>query len=101
MPPAGSSRFSDGIRTLEQVIDEVIAHQAAHLMMLKGAVITCDRKDTRMAGSHPYPHPHHDSTAPRGPEDLYTSPPPWDIGRPQPAFLALADAGAFRGRVLD
>jgi cyclopropane fatty-acyl-phospholipid synthase-like methyltransferase len=35
------------------------------------------------------------------PEDLYATPPPWDIGRPQPAFLALADAGAIRGRVLD
>jgi hypothetical protein len=32
---------------------------------------------------------------------LYSSPPPWDIGRPQPAFLALAGAGAIRGRVLD
>jgi SAM-dependent methyltransferase len=28
-------------------------------------------------------------------------PPPWDIGRPQPAVVRLADAGAFRGRVLD
>jgi SAM-dependent methyltransferase len=27
--------------------------------------------------------------------------PPWDIGRPQPAFAALAEAGAVRGRVLD
>jgi cyclopropane fatty-acyl-phospholipid synthase-like methyltransferase len=27
--------------------------------------------------------------------------PPWDIGRPQPAFLELADQGALRGRVLD
>ncbi|MDQ2882324.1 MAG: class I SAM-dependent methyltransferase [Actinomycetota bacterium] len=45
--------------------------------------------------------PNHGSWAPRGPDDLYTSPPPWDIGRPQPAFLALADAGAIRGRVLD
>jgi SAM-dependent methyltransferase len=27
--------------------------------------------------------------------------PPWDIGRPQPAFLELADAGALQGRVLD
>jgi hypothetical protein len=38
VPPAGSSRFSDGSRTLEQVIDEVIAHQAAHLVTLKRAV---------------------------------------------------------------
>jgi cyclopropane fatty-acyl-phospholipid synthase-like methyltransferase len=41
---------------------------------------------------------------PRRAEDfdaLYTGTPPWDIGRPQPAFLALAEAGAVRGRVLD
>jgi SAM-dependent methyltransferase len=35
------------------------------------------------------------------PEDLYTSRPPWDIGRPQPAFRALADTGTITGRVLD
>jgi ubiquinone/menaquinone biosynthesis C-methylase UbiE len=28
-------------------------------------------------------------------------PPPWDIGRPQPALLALARAGALTGPVLD
>jgi SAM-dependent methyltransferase len=27
--------------------------------------------------------------------------PPWDIGRPQPAFLRLADEGLLAGRVLD
>jgi cyclopropane fatty-acyl-phospholipid synthase-like methyltransferase len=32
---------------------------------------------------------------------LYQGTPPWDIGRPQPAFLALAEAGGLRGRVLD
>jgi SAM-dependent methyltransferase len=40
----------------------------------------------------------------RRPEDFnatYSGTPPWDIGRPQPAFAALADAGAIRGRVLD
>src|SRR5258706_1571198 len=47
------------------------------------------------------PHPHRDSGEPGGPDDLYASPPPRDIGRPQPAFLALADAGAIWGRVLD
>lgn len=35
------------------------------------------------------------------PNDLYALKPPWDIDRPQPAFAALADAGAIRGRVLD
>ena len=41
---------------------------------------------------------------PRRPEELdasYAGTPPWDIGRPQPAFLALAEAGTIRGRVLD
>jgi len=56
-------------------------------------------KDMHMADLHPHLHP--GSGQPRGPEDLYTGTPPWDIGRPQPAFLALADAGAIRGRVLD
>jgi ubiquinone/menaquinone biosynthesis C-methylase UbiE len=27
--------------------------------------------------------------------------PPWEIGAPQPALLALADSGALRGRILD
>ncbi len=35
-------------------------------------------------------------------DDSYTSSsPPWDIGRPQPAFLRLADAGALTGALLD
>lgn len=42
--------------------------------------------------TRPYPH---------APDDLYTSRPPWDIGRPQPSFRALAEAGKIRGRVLD
>jgi cyclopropane fatty-acyl-phospholipid synthase-like methyltransferase len=29
------------------------------------------------------------------------TPPPWDIGRPQPAFVRLADNGLLGGRVLD
>jgi 2-polyprenyl-3-methyl-5-hydroxy-6-metoxy-1,4-benzoquinol methylase len=32
---------------------------------------------------------------------MYSGTPPWDIGRPQPAFLELAETGAVRGRVLD
>lgn len=44
----------------------------------------------------------HSGTGQRlAPDDLYATPPPWDLGRPQPAFLALADAGEIRGRVLD
>lgn len=40
----------------------------------------------------------------RRPDDfnvMYAGAPPWDIGRPQPAFLELADAGVLHGRVLD
>ena len=33
--------------------------------------------------------------------DAYRGTPPWDIGRPQRAFRALADAEALHGRVLD
>jgi SAM-dependent methyltransferase len=31
----------------------------------------------------------------------YAGTPPWDIGRPQPAFLRLAETGQLHGRVLD
>src|ERR1700757_3887644 len=31
----------------------------------------------------------------------YEGSPPWDIGRPQPNFVMLADAGKLQGRVLD
>lgn len=41
------------------------------------------------------------AAAPHDLGDPYADPPPWDIGRPQPAFQALADAGAVHGRVLD
>jgi SAM-dependent methyltransferase len=46
-------------------------------------------------------NPHRGSRATGGPDDLYASAPPWDIGRPQRAFQGLAAAGAIRGRVLD
>jgi SAM-dependent methyltransferase len=32
---------------------------------------------------------------------IYRSRPSWDIGRPQPAMLGLAQSGGWRGRVLD
>ena len=46
---------------------------------------------------HSYPG----STKPVQPDDLYVTPPPWDIGRPQPAFATLAETGVLSGRVLD
>lgn len=38
---------------------------------------------------------------PRDFEETYAGEPPWDIGRPQPALLRLAETGRVRGRVLD
>lgn len=34
-------------------------------------------------------------------DSTYTGTPPWDIGRPQSAFVRLAEAGRIRGSVLD
>lgn len=34
-------------------------------------------------------------------EAMYQTTPPWDIGRPQPDFLTLAETGRLSGRVLD
>jgi SAM-dependent methyltransferase len=36
-------------------------------------------------------------------EDVYAAktPPPWEIGRPQPVYQRLADSGLLRGHVLD
>ena len=36
-------------------------------------------------------------------DDAYagSTPPPWDLGRPQPAFVRLAEQGLLTGRVLD
>ena len=34
-------------------------------------------------------------------DSSYEATPPWDIGHPQPAFLALARSGALAGAVLD
>jgi len=45
-----------------------------------------------------------DPLRPRRHEDFdvyYAGTPPWDIGRPQPAFAAIAADGALTGRVLD
>ena len=43
------------------------------------------------------------TTPPRDWDAVYkaATPPPWDIGRPQPAFVRLADSGLLCGAVLD
>jgi cyclopropane fatty-acyl-phospholipid synthase-like methyltransferase len=52
-----------------------------------------------MAASPADPRPANDHAS--GFDAMYAGQPPWDIGRPQAAFVALADAGLIRGRVLD
>jgi cyclopropane fatty-acyl-phospholipid synthase-like methyltransferase len=52
-----------------------------------------------MAASPPDPRPANDHAS--GFDAMYAGQPPWDIGRPQAAFVALADAGLIRGRALD
>jgi len=42
-----------------------------------------------------FPRPDHDF------DSMYAGTPPWDIGRPQPALLRLAEAGALISPVLD
>ena len=34
-------------------------------------------------------------------DEMYLVTPPWDIGRPQPVFVRLAEEGEIQGRVLD
>ena len=51
--------------------------------------------DNGGAGGIPHPPARADFDA------SYAGTPPWDIGRPQPAFLQLAKAGALEGSVLD
>jgi SAM-dependent methyltransferase len=45
-----------------------------------------------------------DMSTPHSWDSMYdpdAAPPPWDIGRPQPAFVRLADRGLLSGRLLD
>lgn len=62
-----------------------------------------ERMDTGMQDSPPGPHhgPHGPDTGKPDWEQIYAGRPRWDIGRPQPAFLALVQSGAITGRVLD
>lgn len=53
--------------------------------------------DSGVTSGHRRPGPNGE----RSFDELYDGTPPWDIGRPQPAFVALAEAGAIQGRVLD
>jgi len=54
------------------------------------------RSGTRSGGAESLPPGRHEDF-----DALYSGTPPWDIGRPQPEFLELAEKGALVGRVLD
>jgi SAM-dependent methyltransferase len=41
------------------------------------------------------------TTPSQGWDSAYVAGPPWDIGRPQPAFVRLAEDGLLRGELLD
>jgi 2-polyprenyl-3-methyl-5-hydroxy-6-metoxy-1,4-benzoquinol methylase len=60
---------------------------------LRELVATLEFLARRLAGALPL--------GSSGFNSAYSGTPPWDIGRPQPAFQQLADAGLLRGRVLD
>jgi cyclopropane fatty-acyl-phospholipid synthase-like methyltransferase len=47
------------------------------------------------------PPPDDASGSPSAFDAMYSGTPPWDIGRPQPAFLELMEGGLMTGRVLD
>ncbi len=51
--------------------------------------------------SPPTEDPSADPHSQHGFDLSYVGAPPWDIGRPQPAFEHLAESGALVGRVLD
>ncbi len=57
------------------------------------------RADDPLRGRHPTSH---ERLAGRPWDASYhDGPPPWDIGRPQPAIVRVASAGGFAGAVLD
>src|SRR5579884_1241394 len=64
-----------------------------HRLQVRPETIVSVRLD-RMVPQRPGRKPEHF-------HDSYTSTPPWDIGHPQAPFLAIAEAGELRGRVLD
>ena len=58
-------------------------------------------KDSHMTHAAKPPDSAHSEQVDRFNAMYDAGPPPWDIGRPQPAFLELAEQGALAGRVLD
>lgn len=61
--------------------------------------VTSERGEDPYAGRTPTSH---ERRSGRPWDDSYRGgSPPWDIGRPQPAIVRLADQGAFSGAVLD
>ena len=59
-------------------------------------------RDGNVTDEQPPGRPRTPGPVPRGSFDaLYEGTPPWEIGRPQPALVELAEAGSIGGRFLD
>src|SRR5262249_42209161 len=87
------------LRESRQRPDRVVV-QADH--DAQGAARAGARREREGRGQGSYSHDRRQGFQPLSTfNDMYTGTPPWDIGRPQPAFQRLADEGALRGRVLD
>jgi 2-polyprenyl-3-methyl-5-hydroxy-6-metoxy-1,4-benzoquinol methylase len=72
---------------------------AAHTSSNQGGGTSFDREASSSGRSEATPEK---SISDREFNKAYSSGrPPWDIGRPQPAFVALAEAGRITGKVLD
>jgi predicted dehydrogenase len=111
-PPGGTTVVEAFAEAIRQLAAEVAAGSRSHACGARfGAevVAVLDAAERFLAipvHARTAPVLTGDATAspPRRAEELdaiYARTPPWDIGRPQPAFLDLARAGAIRGRVLD
>jgi SAM-dependent methyltransferase len=72
-----------------------VPRQAVDAGTMERIAVGSDRKHIRAGTTM--------TTPLQGWDDAYTAsaPAPWDIGRPQPVFVRLADAGLLRGRLLD
>lgn len=72
------------------------------ISITRGGAVACGTLENMPENEgFPTPPPRR-SHSPEEFEAMYAAaPPPWDIGRPQAPFLALAEQGTIRGRVLD
>jgi SAM-dependent methyltransferase len=83
----------EGAAAIDQALAEAMG--TPNLERVRGVVAVLDDLASSLAPRTGFAVPG------QGFEGAYTGTPPWDIGRPQPALLELAEAGIIQGRVLD